>query len=84
MMIKLLNFFRKNGLHKEHYGSGLYGEVNYINGKAEGLAKLYYESGELCGEVNYINGKQEGLAKSYYKTGKLEQEINYKMASKKV
>ncbi len=32
-MIKLLNFFRKNGLHKEHYGSGLCGEVNYKNGE---------------------------------------------------
>jgi antitoxin component YwqK of YwqJK toxin-antitoxin module len=32
-------------------------EVFYINGKAEGLAKDYYENGKVMREVIFENGK---------------------------
>ena len=36
----------------------LYNEVNYIDGKINGIYKLYYDNGQLLKEVNYINGKK--------------------------
>jgi antitoxin component YwqK of YwqJK toxin-antitoxin module len=31
-------------------------EVNYIDGKRNGIYKSYFENGELDTEVNYIDG----------------------------
>jgi len=49
-------------VEKEYYASGkLESEVNYSNGKPEGISREYYEDGKLKAEVNYRNGKREGV-----------------------
>lgn len=53
-------------------------EVEFKNGKREGLFKRYYLSGALLAEANYKNDKLEGLTKIYYESGKLKEEGNYK------
>jgi antitoxin component YwqK of YwqJK toxin-antitoxin module len=52
-------------------------EYFIMNGKIEGIYKLYHENGQLCSEVNYIDGKREGIFKSYYQNGQLYVEVNY-------
>ena len=47
------------GKFKENYATGeLKWELNYKNGKVEGIAKSYYETGQLYQELNYKNGKR--------------------------
>ena len=53
-------------------------EITIINGKKEGLHKLYYKSGQLKIEANFVNDVLEGLYKKYYKNGKLHKIENYK------
>ncbi len=52
-------------------------EAKFKNGKPEGLAKQYYESGALKAEGNYKDNGKEGLWKEYDESGKLKEEINY-------
>ena len=47
------------------------------NGKPEGFAKEYYESGALEAEINFKNGKMEGL-KWYYESGILKAKVKFK------
>ena len=61
-----------------HENGNLKAEINYKNGKAEGLAKAYYPNGNLESEGNYKDDKLEGLKKVYYENGNLQAEINYK------
>jgi antitoxin component YwqK of YwqJK toxin-antitoxin module len=57
---------------KFHYPSGkLMAELNFKNGKRDGISKAYYESGKLKGELNYKNGEQEGISREYYENGKI-------------
>jgi antitoxin component YwqK of YwqJK toxin-antitoxin module len=41
------------------------------NGKMEGPAKSYYESGTLKSEVTFKNGELEGPIKEYYESGEI-------------
>ncbi len=67
------------GKFKKNYATGkLEQEVNYKNGKREGLLKGYHTTGKLEQEENYKNGKEEGVTKEYYENGKLEKELSYK------
>ena len=52
-------------------------EIPFKNGKINGIAKRYYESGALEGEHPHINGKENGIAKVYYESGALEGEHPY-------
>lgn len=64
---------------KEYYENGeLKEEINYRNGKREGMSKWYYETGVLKGERNYKEDKLDGLIKWYYVTGSLGTDFNYK------
>ncbi len=77
--ILILPSFASAEIKKEYYPSGkLKSEVNYKNGKLEGIFMDYYKHGKLKYEANYKNGKEEGIARGYYKNGKLEYEENYK------
>lgn len=44
---------------------------------AEGITKVYYESGKLKSEAPYKDNKIEGVVKCYYESGKLMSEIPY-------
>ena len=51
-------------------------ELPYKDGVLEGLAKTYYENGNLKAELPYKDGVLEGLAKTYYENGSLQAEAN--------
>ena len=44
---------------------------NYKNGLREGIAKTYYENGNLKFEGTFKNGVLDGSWKSYYENGDL-------------
>ena len=53
-------------------------EINYKDGKQEGLVTKWYENGQKQSERNYKDGKQEGLGIVWYENGQKESEGNYK------
>jgi antitoxin component YwqK of YwqJK toxin-antitoxin module len=50
--------------------------LNYVNGKLNGIAETYYESGKLKEYRSYVDGKLNGIYKIYYENGNLKQESN--------
>ncbi|MBT6448103.1 MAG: hypothetical protein HOK38_05080 [Flavobacteriaceae bacterium] len=70
------------GLWKVYLKSGnneiLEWEINYKNGKKEGLRKQYWLNGVLRTEGNFKNGIEEGVRKDYYGDGVLKIETYYK------
>ena len=50
----------------------------YLNGKLNGLRKVYYLSGKIAEEANYKNGVKEGQYKKYLENGIVLEESNYK------
>ena len=59
------------------YGARLWFETPYKNGKKHGIAKRYYENGNLEYETPYKNGKKHGIEKWYYENGNLWYETPY-------
>lgn len=50
----------------------------YVNGKLNGVRKVFYKSGEIAEETNYKDGKKNGTYKSYAENGIVLEESNYK------
>lgn len=50
----------------------------YVNGKLNGVRKVFYKSGVLAEETTYKDGVKEGLYKSYTENGIVLEESNYK------
>ncbi len=50
----------------------------YVNGKLNGIRKVFYKSGEIAEETTYKNGVKNGAYKSYAENGILLEESNYK------
>ena len=48
-----------------------------VNGKAEGLLRVWHENGQLWMEGNYVNGKKNGLHREWHENGRLLSEKNY-------
>ena len=57
-------------------------EINYKDGKPEGLVTLWYENGQKQLEDNYKDGKEEGLGIVWYENGQKQAEANYKDGKK--
>ncbi len=53
-------------------------EINYQEGKVNGIHKTYYESGRLYAEGNVVNDGQDGEWKWYYENGTLQTHVNFK------
>ncbi|WP_284651759.1 toxin-antitoxin system YwqK family antitoxin [Flavobacterium terrisoli] len=51
---------------------------NYVNGKLNGVRKVYYQSGKIAEETTYKNGFKEGIYKSYAENDVVMEESNYK------
>ena len=49
-------------------------ETPYVDGKREGVKKIYFRSGELMMEITYGNDKQEGAVREYSEDGSLVKE----------
>lgn len=50
----------------------------YINGKLNGIRKVYYKSGKIAEETTYKNGVKEGQYKKYTEEGVVLEESIYK------
>ena len=55
-------------------------EMNYKDGKLEGLSKDYYENGQLRSFRNLKDGKPDGLWENYYEDGQLKEIGEYELA----
>tara|TARA_R110001606_G_scaffold26570_3_gene85855 strand:+ start:64 stop:825 length:762 start_codon:yes stop_codon:yes gene_type:complete len=56
-----------------------FGDIGkYVDGKKEGVQKLWYDDGQLYSEKNYKDGKKEGIQKVWFENGQLWSEKNYK------
>lgn len=45
------------------------GEVNFENGRKEGLSTTWYDNGQKRVEVNFVNGKEKGCKTEWFRTG---------------
>ena len=70
----------KNGLYESFHPNGAWHEknVNYKDGKLDGLVEHYYENGQLRAKANLKDGERDGLAEVYYENGQLSWKANYK------
>ena len=50
----------------------------YVNGKLNGIRKVYYINGKIAEEATYKNGVKNGTYKKYSDTGIIFEETNYK------
>jgi antitoxin component YwqK of YwqJK toxin-antitoxin module len=67
------------GIVRDFYDSGkIKWEALYIDGKQDGISKIYRENGILLLEAHRKNGKLEGLLTTYSENGKPIMETSYK------
>jgi len=65
--------------YESYYETGIKcEEVNYVDGKAEGVCLKWYENGALFREENYVNGRPNGITTVWYDTGQKIRTILYK------
>lgn len=50
----------------------------YVNGKLNGVRKVFYKNGKIAEEANYKKGIKEGIYKNYTEDGIMLEESNYK------
>lgn len=68
----------KNGTEKIFYQDGGIRSIShFVNNKREGIAKIYYRTGELEYETPYLNDKKEGHEKGYYQSGKPKSSMHF-------
>jgi antitoxin component YwqK of YwqJK toxin-antitoxin module len=69
----------KNGLYESFHPNGAWHEknVNYKDGKLDGLVEVYYDNGQLEQKGNFKDGEQHGLVEIYHENGQLKEEKNY-------
>ena len=53
-------------------------ELNFKDGKKEGLEAKWYANGQKNREVNYKDGKRDGLYVMWYEDGQKAREANFK------
>ncbi|ESU28830.1 MORN repeat protein [Flavobacterium limnosediminis JC2902] len=51
---------------------------NYVDGKLNGVRKVYFPNDKIAEETTYVNGKKEGKYKKYADNGVVLEESNYK------
>lgn len=63
-----------NGNFTDYFWNGKkQGEGHFVNGKLEGLRKIYYRSGVLSSERHYRQGIPDGEEREYFEDGSLKQ-----------
>ena len=56
-----------------------YGDIGvFVEGKPDGLVRLWHENGQLEDEVTYKNGKKDGLERIWHENGQLGWEVTFK------
>lgn len=51
---------------------------NYVNGKLNGVRKVYYPNEKIAEETTYVNGVKEGVYKKYAENGVIFEDAIYK------
>ncbi len=54
------------------------GEINYKDGKQNGITTMWHENGRKSLETNYKDGKENGIEIGWYEDGERSWEKNYK------
>jgi antitoxin component YwqK of YwqJK toxin-antitoxin module len=57
-------------------------EVEYVNGKLDGVSKVWLEDGTLYSISKYSNNQPHGIWKKFHPNGKLMFEVNYEYGQK--
>lgn len=66
------------GVYIEHYSNGHNSiEINYKDGRKNGLSTGWDENGKKHVQINFIDDKQNGLATVWYENGQKMSEMNY-------
>lgn len=89
-----LTFDRKNRIQAvEYYKDGLYhgtsiiygstnefpvSETSYVNGKRQGITRIYYDNGKIQEEDRFTDDQKDGVSRWYNRSGKLLAEYTYK------
>ncbi|HWA33077.1 MAG TPA: lipoprotein [Cyclobacteriaceae bacterium] len=69
----------REGEYKEYNYGNVHEERTYVNGKIEGIVKVYYDTNlNVMEEGNYKNGVRDGVSKWYDQNGNLTIEYTYK------
>ena len=50
-------------------GAAYYTLTIYKTGKAEGIVREYFGTGNICSETRYVHGKKNGVKKDFYSSG---------------
>ena len=67
-----------SGLAESYYENGkIKIQINFYDGKPNGMFKEYYKNGQLNKEVRYIDGNPDGIVREVYSVGQLELEGKY-------
>lgn len=51
--------------------------IPYTNGKQEGIARSWYDNGQLRNECNYIDDKKDGYSKEWHENGQIKRDEFY-------
>jgi len=57
-------------------------EAEFINGKLDGLSRVWTENGMLISESEYSNGQPHGIWRKYHPNGSLMYEVHYEYGKK--
>ena len=57
---------------RAHFDGTKISEINYRAGKQHGLARFWYNNGNLRSSFNYIDGQLDGNATYYYRNGNIQ------------
>ena len=57
-------------------------EAEYVNGKLDGLSRVWLEDGTLLSESEYSNGQPHGIWRSYYQNRAVKYEVYYEYGKK--
>lgn len=74
---KLHGILKSYTIDKKTGTKALISEVEYKEGKKDGIAIVYYENGNKKCDCTYKDGELDGLSKVYYENGVLKNMINY-------
>jgi len=71
-----------HGVYGEYKFGRALKEVNYTNGKMDGIYQEFYNNGKLQRSITYVNGVMDGPMKYYNEEGEVTLEYTYKDGEK--
>ena len=72
-----VNLIDGNGQFKYTDDYGQKYEENYVNGKLDGINRIWYSNGQIMQDYNYKDGKENGLCRKWFEIGRISDEFIY-------